>query len=239
MPINEFLTQTQAFWVSWLMLGAFAFCLSVTAGFAGYAIRAANSQIRPAWIFALPVIFMLWGGAAFATSVTYRLDFVFLGPMILLPILLGWAVSYMRWMVTILSNIPLHWMIWIQVFRVAGGVFLYYMALGLLTPGFAWPAGVGDVLTGVAAIPVAWLVLRDPVRWKGLFVGWSLFGIGDLVVAVTAAAIFNFEATDVELTFAITAIPLFLGPPFGILIHIMTWRAYNLQMRAKPAAAAP
>lgn len=229
MIVNEFLTAPEAFLISWIMLGGFAFLTCAASAIAGWAVARSEGVVPRRWLWALPVIFGLWGGAALATSVTFRLDFVFLGPMILLPILGGWAMSYLPGLAGILARVPLHWLIAIQFYRVVGGLFLYYMARGILTPGFAWPAGIGDVATGLLALPVAWLVWRDPARWRWAFVAWTIFGIGDLIVAPAAAALYDFEAVEVELTFAITAIPLFLGPPFGILIHILTWRAYALQ----------
>jgi len=97
---------------------------------------------------------------------------------------------------------------------------------------------VGDVITGLAAPFVAWAVMRDAQRQRWAFYGWTLFGIADLIVAPLSAALFGFSARDENLTFAITAIPLFLGPPFGIVIHIMTWRSFALRRTANGGRSA-
>jgi hypothetical protein len=76
---------------------------------------------------------------------------------------------------------------------------------------------------------VAIAVARRGRHAKAAFWAWSAFGILDLIVAPTAAAIFGFEAAGQTPGFPITTIPLFFGPPFGILIHIVTLRAFALR----------
>lgn len=71
-----------------------------------------------------------------------------------------------------------------QTWRVIGGYFLLGVAQGILAPNFGIPAGIGDVLTGATAIPVA-LLLRKNHKWsKRIVVVWSLFGIADLIDAI-------------------------------------------------------
>src|SRR5262249_15180298 len=51
---------------------------------------------------------------------------------------------------------PAWFLVGVQVYRVLGGNFIILWALGAPVPGiFALPAGIGDVLTGVLAIPAA------------------------------------------------------------------------------------
>ncbi|HJY61231.1 MAG TPA: hypothetical protein VJ418_33025, partial [Streptosporangiaceae bacterium] len=49
-------------------------------------------------------------------------------------------------------------------FRVAGVVFLFYLALGHLPALFALPAGLGDIATGIAAPLVALRLAQGPGR---------------------------------------------------------------------------
>jgi hypothetical protein len=115
----------------------------------------------------------------------------------------------------------------LQVYRVAGAIFLYlYLVPGTLTQGFALFAGIGDVLTGLAAIPVA-LMLKNKHPRSGLaLVAWCVFGIADLIMAGIAAQLFGPGGLR---DFPLNLIPLFIGPPFGIALHLWTLRAAWLQ----------
>ena len=63
--------------------------------------------------------------------------------------------------------------------------FLWGMTQGLLDPAFAIPAGVGDILIGVTAIPFAIFLWKGYSWSKYGVVVWSVLGIADLVNAVT------------------------------------------------------
>jgi hypothetical protein len=43
------------------------------------------------------------------------------------------------------------------------------------------PAGIGDVLTGVRAIPAAIHVARQGRYWRGVGIAWNVLGIADLI----------------------------------------------------------
>jgi len=117
---------------------------------------------------------------------------------------------------------PPAWLIGVQLYRVAGAMFLWpFLASGAVPAGFAWPAGVGDVLTGIAAPLVALAVARDLRGARTWAVAWNLFGVLDLVVA-TAAAVLT-PTTNVD-HFPLVIVPLFLGPPLGILTHLYSLR---------------
>jgi len=46
------------------------------------------------------------------------------------------------------------WLVGLQLFRVIGGVFLIEMVRGNIPGIFSYPAGIGDILVGVAALAV-------------------------------------------------------------------------------------
>ncbi|GFE67006.1 hypothetical protein [Litoreibacter roseus] len=230
MLINEYLSTTQAWWVTFVILGTVLLVVSATSMFVGWAVRDAGSHGDRRALLVFPTIFVLWGGGALTTSLTLVLEFTWFLPFALFPILLGTAMSFLPVIAGVLARVPVHWMVGLQTYRIVGAVFLYpFMTSGILTPGFSWPAGVGDVMTGMAAPFIAWAILQDSQKWRWVFYGWTVFGIADLIVAPLSAAIWSFGVGGQDMTFAVTAIPLFLGPPFGILIHIMTWRAFEIQ----------
>jgi hypothetical protein len=238
MNINQYLDTTQAWWVTFLIVGTVLLVVSASSMFVGWATRDAGLSAKRHALLLIPTIFVLWGGGALATSLTLVLEFTWFLPFSIFPIVLGTAMSFLPVVANVLRHTPVHWMIALQTYRIVGGLFLYpFMTEGILTPGFAWPAGVGDVLTGLAAPFVAYAVLHNTPRARALFYAWTVFGIADLIVAPLSAAIWGFGVDGRDMSFAVTAIPLFLGPPFGILIHIMTWRAFELQRKGKAAKA--
>jgi hypothetical protein len=65
-----------------------------------------------------------------------------------------------------------------------GFIMAYYEHL--LSPSFAWPAGMGDI---TAAVFAPWIVLqlatdKNFIR-NPLFIAWNVFGIADFVLAMT------------------------------------------------------
>lgn len=131
---------------------------------------------------------------------------------------------------------PPEWLIAVQVYRVAGVMFLWpFLAGGALPALFALCAGVGDVLTGIAAPFVARAVAANRPGAQRWAVRWNYFGILDLVVAVTTAV--SSHSTNVG-RFPLVIVPLFLGPPLGILTHIYSLRNLALtRQSARPVAS--
>jgi hypothetical protein len=81
-----------------------------------------------------------------------------------------------------LLGMPMPFLIGLNVWRVAGGFFLLLAAEGRLAGPFPTSAGWGDIITGVLALPVAWLALRGQA--KALVWAWNAFGMLDLVAAL-------------------------------------------------------
>src|SRR5207302_8825749 len=70
-----------------------------------------------------------------------------------------------------LLGMPMPFLIGLNVWRVAGGFFLLLAAEGRLGGPFPYSAGWGDIITGVLALPVAWLALRG--QGKALVWTWN------------------------------------------------------------------
>jgi hypothetical protein len=77
-----------------------------------------------------------------------------------------------------------------QHWRVIGFAFLALYAFGALPGLFAWPAGLGDVAIGLAAVVIVARMDRDPdyMRSPG-FVRFHLLGLFDFAVAIGASGL--------------------------------------------------
>jgi hypothetical protein len=127
---------------------------------------------------------------------------------------------------------PSAWLIAIQTYRVAGIMFIYpFVTYGILPGGFGYPAGIGDALTGIFAPIVALMVARNRPNALKWAVAWNLFGTLDLIDAIATALIFRAPVLGI---YPIALVPLFLGPPLGILTHILSLRNLAVTRSAAP-----
>jgi hypothetical protein len=110
----------------------------------------------------------------------------------------------------------------VHTWRVIGIAFLLGVSQGILPPAFGIPAGVGDVLIGLTAIPFAYF-LRKGFGWsKYALVVWSVLGIADLVNAVTLGLITAPEFPGSAMTtFPWILVPT-LGVPLALILHGIT-----------------
>jgi hypothetical protein len=123
------------------------------------------------------------------------------------------------------SAIPLHWLVAAQVYRVAGGIFLVLWADGRMPWQFALLAGTGDVATGIVAVVVAAQLAQNAIGARMATFAWCLFGIVDLVVAITMGAMTSpgrphllaFDAPNL----LISAYPLVMVPTFAVPLALM------------------
>jgi len=119
---------------------------------------------------------------------------------------------------TLNAAMPPWWLIAVQTYRVAGAMFIWpFMTAGELPAGFALPAGIGDFLTGLAAPFVAAAVATNRPGARAWAVAWNWFGLIDLIAAPTAAVLTQARVVSI---YPLGLVPLFLGPPLGILTHI-------------------
>ncbi|MEY2517765.1 MAG: hypothetical protein QOJ89_5123 [bacterium] len=190
----------------------------------------------------LALVLVLAGEGTFQT--TPRSTFPpLIGFGIFAPIVLGCALyALVPGFRERVARIPLVWLVGVQFLRVAGGLFLIGYALDELPGEFALPAGIGDVLVGIAAPFVAYrLATRGIERARGAVLAWCALGILDLVVAVTCGFL-TAPSTFQQLALAdpnqaITSYPFVLIPvfavPLAVLAHIY------VVARARTAHAAP
>jgi hypothetical protein len=156
-----------------------------------------------------------------------------IGLALLVPLLVG-VLAYGRssQFRRLLFKADLRWLIGIQLWRVAGAEFLIYYAYNRLPASFAFPAGIGDVLVGLAAPFVAVIAASGTPAARRIVIGWCIVGIADLVVAVTMGVLnapgrFGLLAGAVT-TAPMLELPLSLIPaffvPLSILLHLIVLR---------------
>jgi hypothetical protein len=135
----------------------------------------------------------------------------------------------------LVSAIPLHWLVAAQVYRAAGGIFLVLWVDGRLPWQFALPAGIGDVATGIVAVVVAAQLAQNAIGARRATYAWCLFGIADLVVAISMGAMTSpgrphllaFDAPNL----LISSYPLVMVPTFAVPLALMLHSLVLLRLR--------
>jgi len=95
-------------------------------------------------------------------------------------------------------SIPMAVMVALNVLRVFAVLFLMLAADGRLTGPFPYSAAWGDIITGVVAAPVLWLLKEGVARHTTAIAIWNLFGTADLVLAI-AFGITSSEGSPLQL----------------------------------------
>ncbi len=232
---------------SFIVVIANAGLLGILAAGMAYAARAGG---RPAvlWIgggvvagwFALA--FALAHGGAFETTPQTTLPPA-IAPGIVVPILVGCALLALEPVRRAIAQVPLHWLVGVQFYRVVGGVFLLAWLQGDVPAQFALPAGIGDVLVGLAAPFVALGLVRDGAgrAWPRV-AAWCALGIADLAAAVTVgflSAPSSFQQLAIsDPNAAITSYPLVLIPVFAVPASVVLHVYVLARLRPERAAVA-
>lgn len=134
--------------------------------------------------------------------------------------------------------------------RVVGFGFLLLYAHGVLPGVFAWPAGVGDVMVGLAAPLVVARLARDAsAATSAGLVRFHLLGLADFAVAVSAASLSSgvypalvpggVTSAPMEV-WPLSLFPTFIVPVF-VILHLavlLKVRALRLDMAGAAATAA-
>jgi hypothetical protein len=140
---------------------------------------------------------------------------------------------------------PPAWLIGLQVYRLFGATFLVQWALGHLHGVFAVPAGVGDFLVGVLALPVAFYLGSGAPHGRVIAVAWNVLGILDLVTAVTLGGLSQlgllqrYGVAATPLGYPLVMIPAF-GVPQALILHgLSLWQLRRAGRRAVAATLGP
>ncbi len=167
----------------------------------------------------------------------------------LLPVLLALpALVRSKNVAAALDAVPPSWLIGLQVYRVLGAVFLVRWAAGQIPGEFALPAGTGDVLVGLLALPVAFYVHSRERGSHAAGYAWNVLGVLDLALALTMGALtspspiqmlaFDHPNTGVG-TYPLVMIPAFAVPLSLILHGLSLWQLHRAGRGARASGQAP
>ena len=134
----------------------------------------------------------------------------------------------------------------LQAWRILGMMFLFLMALGELPAVFAIPAGVGDVLVGLAA-PFVLDRMRRGALTRRAFGGFTAFGLLDFVAAFAFGNYVNLTVSPEAGFASMAALPLVLVPGFFVpafaMLHLAAWISFRAprtdDVAERPGRAAP
>jgi hypothetical protein len=154
------------------------------------------------------------------------------GIFVLLPIvgfILAYAVSpRVRRAV---DGIPLWFITIAHTWRFIGLGFMIGAMVNILPPQFGYPEGLGDIVTAVFCLPLARALRKHerPQRLRAAFITWNVFGLIDLVSAITLGILYSPStfgilrtgiSTELMTRFPVNLIPAFFVPLF-ILLHVL------------------
>lgn len=152
---------------------------------------------------------------------------------IFLPVLIGLPLLLRSKRIgALLDAIPASWLVGLQVYRVFGGIFLVAWSRGAISATFALPAGLGDVLVGLLALPVAYLLYAGAPAARWVAIAWNILGLVDFAITIgigilTAPGPLQLIIPDrpnAQLgTFPTVMIPAF-AVPSSILLHALSLR---------------
>jgi hypothetical protein len=137
-------------------------------------------------------------------------------PPLIVVGLLGYSTRFRAWA----RALDLRFLTLLQTWRAVGLAFLALSVQGDLPAGFALPAGLGDVAVGLTAPLVAVYIIGGG-RWaRRAYVGWTFFGIADLITAVALGVTAGANAEPMSVL-PMSLIPTF-GVPFTLALHAIS-----------------
>lgn len=179
-----------------------------------------------------PWFAVAWSAAidgAFRTSAT---ALPLLPMAIFLPVLIAVPVLLRSKRVgQVLDAMPPGWLVALQVYRIFGSWALAAWLRGALPGVVSLPAGTGDLLTGLLAVPAAIAVAAGTAQGRRAAIAWNLFGLADFAIALTLGMLTTpgrFQVIVSNGFYNAGAYPDVLTPAFvvpgSILLHALSLR---------------
>jgi hypothetical protein len=150
----------------------------------------------------LATVIGVWIGLAAAAAgagwLTISRPVPVVGLFVVLPLLAAALASAWPGARKAMMSIPISVMVALNIVRVFAVLFLMLAAEGRLTGPFPYSAAWGDIITGVVAVPVLWLLKDRGARYTTAIAAWNLFGTADLVLAI-AFGVTSAEGSPLQL----------------------------------------
>jgi hypothetical protein len=206
-------------------------------------------QRRTTWL-AIMVPFTVWAAVAWTAAIngvfrTGAFPLPLLPSPIFLPVIIGAPLLLLSKRVgQLLDAMPTTWLIALQLYRVFGSQWLAYWLGGLLPGLWALPAGTGDVLTGLFAVPAAVALAAGTAEGRQAAILWNIFGLADFAVAITLGLIISPGPFQLIVlngpSIGLDGYPNVLTPAFvvpgSILLHALSLRQLRRRSRAEALA---
>ena len=179
------------------------------------------------WL-AVAVPLVLWLGAVWnlAEAGAFQARSGIISPLpiaVAAPVLIGLMSS--RRIAAAVDAAPVAWLIALQVYRLIGGNFIFLWLYGAIPGVFAVPAGIGDMLVGLFAIPVALYLASGRPGGVALAVAWNIFGILDLVDALALGFLSSpgpLQALALDHPYVLTtSYPTVMTPVFAVPLSLI------------------
>jgi hypothetical protein len=166
--------------------------------------------------------------------------FPVIGPALITPVVLLFSKSWKE----VLRNIPVANFIRLQHFRVFVELLLWALfAASVLPVQMTFEGRNLDVLSGLTAPVIAWLVVRNKISKTGL-VAWNLICLGILINIIAIAILstpspirvfMNEPANTIVTIFPVSLLPGFLAP-FAFALHVFSLKQLSMRSEAKTFA---
>jgi hypothetical protein len=196
--------------------------------------RLTIAAVGGGWV-GLAVILGASGRLAFAPNSPVPLvGVLFAAPLLAFGVL---ALASKKVRATLLG-IPLQLLIGLNAMRIVGVLFLLDFLAKSLNGPFPFFAGLGDMITGTLAIPLALRVARSGGPSARAIAGWNAFGVLDLMVAV-GLGITSAAGSPLQLIHAgvgsqaMQYLPLCLVPTVLVPFYLLTHATVAAQLRVR------
>lgn len=206
-----------------------------------------GGQRRATWL-AVMIPYTLWMAVAWSASINgfFRTgtSLPVLPAAIFLPVIIGAPLLLLSKRVgQLLDAMPTSWLVALQLYRIFGSWALVAALHRTLPAVFGLPAGIGDTLTGLLAVPAAIAAATGTARGRKAAIAWNILGLADFAVAVTLGAITSPGPTQLIVpdvpSIGAGAYPGVLTPAFvvpsSILLHALSLRQLRRRSRAEVA----
>ena len=209
--------------------------VAVTQALSGsFARRLVIAAVAGGWV-GLAVFLGASGRLAFSPNFPAPL----IGVLFAVPLLTAGVLALTSEKVrTTLLGIPPQLLVGLNAMRMLGVLFLLDFIAGSLSGPFPFFAGLGDMITGALAIPLALRIARSKEPSARTIAGWNTLGALDLVVAV-GLGIGSAAGSPLQLIHAgvgsqaMQYLPLCLVPTVLVPFYLLTHAIVAAQLRVR------